>query len=188
MKHAVWLFILPAHFAQLLPLAFSCHPPLHAHSALPSAALKTIFSIHCVSFPTSDFLHWLGGCHHCGFIQSLLTATNTWRRRRGKGQQRLWCPSTAPADWLNRASNKGQPPAMFNLFANNKARKKSQKQPLLGYQKMVRYRAAMSSSDRVKEDTSGGTAIQMVVPDGCSLKWDMASRNAIERADFYSCV
>lgn len=62
-KHAVWLFIHPGYFAQLLPPAFCSLPSLRAHSALPSASLKTIFFIQWVSFPASDCLHWLGGCH-----------------------------------------------------------------------------------------------------------------------------
>lgn len=85
-KHAVWLLIHPGCFAQLLPPALCSLPPLCAHSALPSASLKTIFSIQCVSFPTTDFLHWFGGCHSSlWFYPSLLTAKNTWRRRWGLG-------------------------------------------------------------------------------------------------------
>lgn len=130
MKHAVWLFIHPGYFAQLLSPAFCSFPPLHAHSALPSASLKTIFFIQWVSFPILTFcIGLVAVTYHCGFIQSLLTAKNTRSRRWREGQQCLRCSSTAPADCLNKASNKGQQPAMFNSFANNKAGKKSQRKP-----------------------------------------------------------
>lgn len=62
-EHAGWVFIHPGCSAQLLPRAFSSLPPLCAHSAFLSISLKSIFSDQWVYFPTSDFLHWLGGCH-----------------------------------------------------------------------------------------------------------------------------
>lgn len=72
--------------------------------------------------------------------QSLSTAKTTRRRRRGGWR----CSRTAPAECLKRASNKGQNPAAFNSFANNKAGKKSQRRSPLGCQRTARHREAVS--------------------------------------------
>lgn len=86
-KHAGWLFIHPGYSAQLLTWALSSLPPLCAHSAFLSTALKSIFFNHWVYFPTSDFLHWLGACHlHLGFYPKLTDSWKLWEEEMGEGQ------------------------------------------------------------------------------------------------------
>lgn len=89
---------------------------------------------------------------------------------------------------------------MFNAFANNKAGKKSQRKPLQGCQTVVRYRAAISWLDKGERrhshiwrdpgiemaDSRREVAENRGCPRWLSIKWDTASRNAIERAEI-SC-
>lgn len=99
-EHAGWLFIPPGCSAQLLPWAFSSLPPPCAHSAFLSTSLKSTFFNQWVYFPTSDFLHWLGGCHLLlGFYLKLTDSKKACGGGDGRGTECLWCFSTAPAGW-----------------------------------------------------------------------------------------
>lgn len=147
--NAIGLFIHPGYFAQLLPPDFSVFF-LYVLTLPSPPLLCKPFSLSS-GFPFHPLIFRIGlvaVTYHCGFIQSLLTAKNTRRRRWKEGKQCLWCSPMAPVDCLNRASKKGQQHAMLNSFANNKAGKKSQRKPRWGCQKMVRYRAALSWSDK----------------------------------------